>query len=127
MDRVGDDQAGFSISYDPVEGAFLVVGWGFWNADVATAFAAKVASALRELPGEKILVLDMSDLKPMREEGQKSFGSIVRALPALGVSRASVVTSSQLTKLQLVRLATENAAGVSIEWVSHLNRLARNA
>ena len=63
----------------------------------------------------------------MREEGQKSFGSIVRALPTFGVSRVSVVTSSQLTKLQLVRLAAENATGVGLEWVTHLNRQARNA
>lgn len=105
----------------------MVTGWGFWTADVATAFAARVAGALREQPGNKALVFDMSELKPMREEGQKSFGSIVRALPTLGVSRASVVTSSQLTKLQLVRLATENATSVSIEWVSHLNRMGRNA
>jgi hypothetical protein len=127
LDRVGDDQAGFSVSYDPVEGAVMVTAWGFWSPEVATAFAGKVATALRELPGPKVLVLDMRELKPMREEGQKSFGSLVRALPTLGVTRLSVVTSSQLTKLQLVRLATENAAGVNVEWVSQMNRLARNA
>ena len=127
MDRVGDDQAGFSVEYDPVDGVVTVTGWGFWNPDVATGFAGKVASVVRELSGPKILVLDMRELKPMREEGQKSFGSLVRALPTLGVTRASVVTSSQLTKLQLVRLATENATGVSVEWVSQVNRMARNA
>ncbi len=127
MDRVGDDQAGYSVSYDPVEGVVMVTGWGFWNPDVAASFATKVATALRDVAGTKALVLDMRELKPMREEGQKSFGSLVRALPTLGVSRATVVTSSQLTKLQLVRLATENATSVSVEWVNQLNRMARNA
>ena len=127
MDRVGDDQAGFSVSYDPVEGVVTVVGWGFWSVEVAAAFSTKVAGAIRERPGKHFLVLDMRDLKPMREEGQKSFASLVRALPTLGVTQASVVTSSQLTKLQLVRLAAENATNVSVDWVTNPNRLARNA
>jgi hypothetical protein len=127
MDRVGDDQTGFSVGYDPVGGEVTVTAWGFWSADVAAAFAPKVAATIRALPGEHKVVLDMTELKPMREEGQKSFATLVRALPALGVTRMSIVTSSQLTKLQLVRLVTENATGVSVDWVSSLNRQARNA
>ena len=127
MDRVGDDQAGFTVGYDPVVGAVEVSGWGFWSAEVATAFAAKVATACRERSGAITLVLDMRDLKPMREEGQRSFATIMRALPSLGVSRARVVTTSQLTKLQLVRLAAENSAGSSVEWVSSVNSQGRNA
>jgi hypothetical protein len=127
MDRIGDDQAGFSVGYDPVRGIIEVIAWGFWTADVATAFATKVASACRERPGSTSLVLDMKELKPMREEGQRSFATLVRALPSLGVSRASVVTTSQLTKLQLMRLATENGAGAQIEWVNGTNGLGRNA
>ena len=69
----------------------------------------------------------MSDLKPMREEGQKSFGTLLRALPTLAVKRASILTSSQLTRLQLVRLAAENATNVGVDWVTNPNRLARNA
>jgi threonine/homoserine efflux transporter RhtA len=69
----------------------------------------------------------MRDLKPMREEGQKSFASLVRALPSLAVTRATVVTSSQLTKLQLVRLAAENATSIGVDWVTNPNQLARNA
>lgn len=127
MDRVGDDQAGFSVSYDPVGGIVTVTAWGFWSVEVAAAFAAKVAAAIRERPGEHALVLDMRDLKPMREEGQKSFASLVRALPSLAVTRATVVTSSQLTKLQLVRLAAENATSIGVDWVTNSNQLARNA
>jgi hypothetical protein len=127
MDRIGDDHAGFSIGHDPVRGTIEVTAWGFWSAEVATAFATKVLTACREQPGAVSLVLDMRDLKPMREEGQKSFGSLMRSLPGLGVSSATVVTTSHLTKLQLVRLATENGAGHSVQWVNGTNSLARNA
>ena len=47
MDRVGDDQAGFSVGYDPVGGVVTVTGWGFWSADTAAAFATTVAAAIR--------------------------------------------------------------------------------
>jgi hypothetical protein len=126
MDRTGDDQAGFSVGYDPVRGIILVIAWGFWNADVATAFAPKVATACREQAATG-LVLDMKDLKPMREEGQRSFATLMKSLPSLGISRASVLTTSHLTKLQLVRLATENAAGAGVEWISGTNSEGRNA
>jgi hypothetical protein len=43
------------------------------------------------------------------------------------VTRATVVTSSQLTKLQLVRLAAENATSIGVDWVTNSNQLARNA
>jgi hypothetical protein len=51
----------------------------------------------------------------------------MRALPSLGVSEVSVVTTSHLTKLQLIRLATESGAGHAVQWVTGTNSLARNA
>jgi hypothetical protein len=127
MDRIGDDQAGFSVGYDPTTGIIEVCAWGFWSADVATAFGTKVTAACKERTEASMLVLDMKDLKPMREEGQRSFASIMRSLPTFRVSRTSIVTTSHLTKLQLVRLATENGAGPNVQWVSGMNSLARNA
>src|SRR6187455_1117032 len=110
MDRIGDDTAGFGVGHDPVAGAVQVTAWGFWSSDVAASFATQVVGACRDKPGAG-LVLDMTDLKPMREEGQRAFATVMRALQSLGVSRVSIVTSSQLTKLQLVRLVSENGAG----------------
>ena len=127
MDRVGDDQSGFSIRYDPVDGRIEVTGRGFWNVEVATAFATTVMAALRERPEAKQLLLDMGELKPMREEGQKSFANLIRALPSLGITRTHIVTTSQLTKLQLVRIATETGTSASIQWINSINALARNA
>ena len=52
--------------------------------------------------------MDMTGLKPMRDEGQQSFGTVMAALPKLGIARASVVIDSPLTKLQLLRLVTQH-------------------
>jgi hypothetical protein len=69
----------------------------------------------------------MKDLKPMREEGQRSFATLMKSLPSLGISSTSVLTTSHLTKLQLVRLATESGAGAGVEWISGTNSQGRNA
>ena len=123
MLRVGDDTAGFSVSYSPTGGT-LVFGWGFWDNEVALTFAAAVIEACQDRGGVP-LTLDMSELKPMRDEGQRSFSQVLRSLQHLGIPRTSIVTANPLTKLQLVRLATENGTYGSIEWISATNRLGR--
>jgi hypothetical protein len=127
MEQVGDDGAGFSLGHDPSRNTLEVRAWGFWNADVAASFGVKVVAALRRAPGGKRLVLDVSDLKPMREEGQKSFADLFRSLSSLGVASASVVTTSQLTKLQLARIATASGAGALVQWLSGNLGPARDA
>jgi hypothetical protein len=126
MDRTGDDLAGFSVRYDPVDGRTEVTGWGFWSVEVATNFATKVMTALRERPEAKALLLDLGELKPMREEGQKSFANLLRALPALGITRTHIVTTSSLTKMQLMRIATETGTSATIQWINSTNALARS-
>jgi hypothetical protein len=59
----------------------------------------------------------MTRLKPMRDEGQEGFGSLMAALSVLDVSRATVVTSSPLTRLQLLRIAREKAAKDLVRFV----------
>lgn len=127
MENVGDDHAGFSFGDDPSRDTLEVRAWGFWNAEVATAFGVKTIAALRHRPGSKRLVLDMSDLKPMREEGQQSFASLFQSLSSLGVTSTSVVTTSHLTRLQLARIATESGAGANVQWLSGKVELTRNA
>jgi hypothetical protein len=126
MDRVGDEHAGFSFGYDTAQDIFEVIAWGFWNADMAIAFGVKIPAALRQRIGSKRLALDMSGLKPMREEGQQSCANLFRALSELGVTSTTVVTTSHLTKLQLVRLATESGA-VEVQWLSGNAEHTRNA
>jgi hypothetical protein len=126
MDRVGDEHAGFSFGYDASRDIFEVIAWGFWNADMALAFGVEVLAALRRRFGSKRLALDMSDLKPMRDEGQQSCANLFRALSDLGVTSTIIVTTSHLTKLQLMRLATESGA-VDVQWLSGNAERTRNA
>lgn len=94
----------------------MVRAWGFWKASVAAAFATKVSASLRERNEPRRLVLDMSELRPMPDDGQRAFADLVRALPALGVASTSVVTTSHLVKLQLMRIVGEVGEAV-IQWL----------
>jgi hypothetical protein len=116
MERVGDDLAGFSFGYDGAQDTFEVIAWGFWNADLAIAFGVKIPAALRQRVATNRLVFDMSNLKPMRDEGQESCANVFRSLSGLGVASTSVITTSHLTKLQLMRLATGSGA-VNVQWL----------
>ena len=110
MNLFGNDQAGFTVEYDGDTHAVCVEAWGFWDAPVASSFGPVVRDACRGRPRDSTLKLDMSRLKPMRDEGQKSFGTLMGAIRGLGIEEASVVTGSELTKLQLLRLVAESGA-----------------
>jgi hypothetical protein len=126
LQRIGNDQAGFSIDY--TSGAGLsVAGWGFWSVDVALAFAATIVDACRQAPRGAALTLDLRELKPMREEGQQSFSSVLRATSTLGFASISIVTANPLTKLQLVRLVADCGAASSVKWQSGSVSLSRDA
>ncbi len=104
MDRVGDDLAGFSIDYDSTASVVSVRGWGFWSPEVATNFGIRVCEACTNRPKGTRLVLELTALKPMREEGQRSFTSLLAVLSNLRVAATVVATGNHLTKLQLMRL-----------------------
>ena len=118
MTKIGDDQAGFSAVFDPAVSAIRVRGWGFWSAEVATAFAGTVVEACQAGPKGKTLLMDMTGLKPMRDEGQQSFGKLMARLPKLGVARVTVAIDNPLTKLQLLRLVTEHGRKESVEFAT---------
>jgi hypothetical protein len=125
MERVGDELAGFSFGDDEGRGIFQVTGWGFWNAELAIAFGAKIPVAVRQRVGSKRLVFDMSNLKPMRDEGQEACAKVFRSLAGLGVTSMTVVTVSHLMRLQLMRLVTESGA-VNVQWLSGSAEPVRN-
>jgi hypothetical protein len=114
--RAGNDKAGFSVEFDPEVGAIRVRGWGFWDTEIADAFAPAVADVCRNNPKGTHLRMEMDGLKPLRDEGQRSFGDLLRYLRGLGVGRTTISTASHLTKLQLLRLVAEHAAGHPIEF-----------
>jgi hypothetical protein len=107
MGTVGSEEAGFSVSFDPSNSAVRVVGWGFWPVEVAQALDKSVLSEYRAAPPGTRLVVDVSGLKPMRDEGQKAFVALLSVLKALGVPKVSFVTTSHLTKLQFMRITNE--------------------
>jgi hypothetical protein len=118
MDRIGNDEAGFTVEFDAVAKSVRVNAWGFWDAPVAAAFGNTVKEGCRFRPPGTELVLDMTKLKPMRELGQESFGDLMEALPGLAISRTTVVTASHLTKLQLLRIASARGKKGSVTFVS---------
>jgi hypothetical protein len=120
----GDDAAGYSVS-SPGFGSVEVVGWGFWSAELASAFAERVLEVCRSQSRGLRLTIDMTRLKPMREEGQVSFGQVLRSASGLGISQLSIVTSNALTKLQLVRLSTEAGVGDAVTWLDGEKGLGR--
>ena len=126
MQRVGDDTAGFAIDF-PDEGSVAVVAWGFWTVDVAAAFSRTVVDACLSKPRGAAVSLDMSDVKPMRDEGQAAFTRLLRSLPAAAFPRISIITRNPLTKLQLVRLVTEAGAGTRVDWVTAAKGQARHS
>jgi hypothetical protein len=118
MKRIGDDEAGFSAQFDPDVGAVRVRGWGFWSSGVADVFARTVSEVCNASPRGAALFLDMTGLKPLREEGQRSFSALVGSLRELGVGRTAVATASHLTKLQLLRLTNERGAQDSVQFTT---------
>lgn len=108
MQHFGDEGAGFSVDFDLLTTTVGVRAWGFWGADVAAAFGPAVRDACRDKPPGTLLLLNMTELKPMREEGQLSFGALLAQLPELGIAGLRIRTGSQLMKLQVMRLSSEH-------------------
>jgi hypothetical protein len=118
MKRFGDAAAGFSAEFDTEIGTVRVRGWGFWSASVSAAFPTAVYEVCKASPKGSSLAMEMNELKPLREEGQRSFGALIRMLPGLGVGKVSVCTASHLTRLQLLRLVAEHGMKDAVEFTS---------
>ncbi|HEU5073410.1 MAG TPA: hypothetical protein VFU02_04545 [Polyangiaceae bacterium] len=114
--QVGDPAGGFSVQSDVASAEVQVKAWGFWSVEVASSFQTLVLEACTPLTFKR-LVLDFRALKPMRDEGQQGVSALMAALPKLGIERATLITSSQLTKLQLLRIVRETAAKDRVDFV----------
>lgn len=114
--QVGDASGGYSVRTDDESGEIQVTAWGFWNVDVATSFRPTVLEACTTRPSKR-LVLDLRKLRPMRDEGQQGVSAVMAAVLRLGIERVSVITSSQLTKLQLLRIVRESVAKDRVDFV----------
>jgi hypothetical protein len=117
MQRIGDDEAGFWVAFDPLTRTMRVNAWGFWPLGVASSFGKTVVDAGRQAGTVQRFVFDMTQLKPMREEGQLAWSMLVAELPRLGATETTVATASHLTKMQLLRLAKQYSARLPIQWI----------
>jgi hypothetical protein len=114
--RVGNDDAGFFLSVDADSSALQIVGFGFWSRETAIAFFPAVRDALNVHPRVTRLVFDYRNLKPLRDEGQDGFRQVLIALRTMLLPTALVLTSSPLTRLQLLRIVKESGCSDLVEF-----------
>ncbi|HEX2734407.1 MAG TPA: hypothetical protein VHM70_22515 [Polyangiaceae bacterium] len=107
MIKVDEEGAGFSATLAPEEHVLRIVGYGFWSVDLAQRFSPMVRDAMRTAGNVSRLIFDFRDLKPLRDEGQRGFADVLTTLRALPNLHVLVLTSSPLTKLQLLRIVKE--------------------
>lgn len=113
MMREGDDETGFSIAVDA--GEVLIRGWGFWSAELSQRFSLMVQRELGDSVQPRGLKVDVRELKPMRDEGQRAWSSMLGHLAQRGVTHAQLSEPSALTKLQFMRLC--RAVGLGVQFV----------
>lgn len=114
--RVGNDEAGFSLSVEADDSALEIVGFGFWSRETASSFFPAVRDALNIHPRVTRLVFDYRDLKPLRDEGQDGFRQVLIALRTMTHPSALIITSSPLTRLQLLRIVKESGCSDLVEF-----------
>lgn len=106
--RVGNDEAGFSLSVESDALALKIVGFGFWSRETARSFFPAVRDVLNVHPRVTRMVFDYRELKPLRDEGQSGFRQVLIALRTMTHPSAVILTSSPLTRLQLFRIVKES-------------------
>jgi hypothetical protein len=100
----GDAESGFSVESTAV--TLRVRAWGFWDVSTAAAFAPSVLAELRTSPRRHVVV-DATQLKPQREEGQSALRDVVAGVSKLGAARAEILLTNAITKMQLARIIRE--------------------
>jgi hypothetical protein len=114
MQSFGTAETGFSIEPDPSGGEVRVICRGFWGSALAYQFEYALRMAWREVGAGSQLVLDMSEFKPARDEVQRALAAVFGTLRGHSVAKVRVLTTSQLTKLQLLRIVRESGLGEAV-------------
>lgn len=84
-----------------------VATWGFWSADFVAEFLPAVLAALERRGKGPSLVIDLKQLRPLRDEGQTAFRSLMTRVLSDESARLELRGASALTKLQMLRLIRE--------------------
>jgi hypothetical protein len=108
METHGTESAGYSVDVAGPAALVTVRAWGFWDVELALGFARNVLRACATAPAGAQLSFDAAGLKPMRDEGQAALARVLDSLSPSPISQVVITTSSQLIKLQLMRIARQS-------------------
>lgn len=101
----GDSEQGFTIENQ--DGALLVTTWGFWSVEFVPEFLPAVLAGLENQGKGGVLIVDLKQLRPLRDEGQAAFRTLLTRALSGGASDIQLRGASALTKLQMLRLIRE--------------------
>lgn len=107
--QFGDQEEGFDV--DNRHGSVVVIARGFWSAELASQLVVAVLPLVRGGEASTRLVLELAELRPLRDEGQAAFKELISLSLSGGMREVVIRSPSALTKLQMLRIARE--AGVS--------------
>lgn len=108
MSTHGDSDEGFTI--ETQNDALMVTTWGFWSADFVPEFLPAVFAALESRGRGSLLIIDLKQLRPLRDEGQTAFRTLMTRALTDDLARLELRGASALTKLQMLRLIRELGA-----------------
>jgi hypothetical protein len=113
--NVGTEAGGFRI-LGSTDGNLRVAAWGYWPAEVVSAFFGSAPTATQTLVPEGVFVFDCKELKPQGAEGQEAIRVLFRALARLPFAKGLIVRGNAMTCMQLARLLRECGAERRIEF-----------
>jgi hypothetical protein len=105
LKKFGNEREGFSI--ERRSDCIVVSAHGFWSANFADQFVPAVVPALLEDGRGTRLTLELAALRPLRNEGQAAFKSLIVQALAAGTTDLLILAPSALTKLQMLRIVRE--------------------
>lgn len=108
MSTHGDADQGFRI--EQRGDAILITAWGFWSAEFVPQFLPVVMAALEAKGRGGALIIDLKDLRPLRDEGQQAFKVLMTKALAYATGGVELQGASALTKLQMLRLTRDLGA-----------------
>jgi len=113
--NVGSEAGGFRI-LGSTDGNLRIAAWGYWPAEVVSAFGANAPAAAQALVAVGIFVFDCKDLKPQGAEGQEAIRVLFRQLARSPFAKGIIVRGNAMTCMQLARLLRECSAEKRIEF-----------
>jgi hypothetical protein len=109
MRETSDSSGGFA--YEVAGNVVKVSGWGFWSEQICAAFASKVLDEFQSQGADTTVELSFGNLKPLRDAGQTAVKLLFDLARRGVIGHIEARVDSELTKLQLKRIAFDMGAG----------------